>query len=148
MGVILEAIGRGPVAVDTAIFVYFIEEHPVYGPLVEPLFRAIDAGKLAAVTSAVTLLEVLVVPFRVGDAVLAARYEALLTRSRGLRIVDLSRASLRNAARIRAASRVGTPDALQLAAAAETGCQALMTNDRRLPPLGGLRVLQLNDYVR
>jgi len=32
-------VGRGPVGVDTAIFIYFIEEHPRFLPLVEPLFR-------------------------------------------------------------------------------------------------------------
>lgn len=47
-------------------FIYFIEEHPIYLPLVEPLFEAIDAGELEAVTSSLTLLEVLVIPFRFG----------------------------------------------------------------------------------
>jgi len=39
------------------------------------------------VTSAVTLLEMLVVPHRANDAALAARYEALLTRSRGIHLI-------------------------------------------------------------
>jgi hypothetical protein len=35
-------LGRGPVGVDTAIFIYFIEERPQFLPLVEPLFRQAD----------------------------------------------------------------------------------------------------------
>jgi hypothetical protein len=40
-----------------------------------------------------TLLEVLVVPYRAGNRLLAERYEALLTRSRGIRLVDICRAT-------------------------------------------------------
>jgi len=38
-------LGRGPVGVDTAIFIYFIEEHPRFLPLVEPLFREVSQGR-------------------------------------------------------------------------------------------------------
>ena len=60
-------LGGGPVGADTAIFIYFIEEHPRFLPLVEPLFREVSAGRKELVTSALTLLEVLVVPYRSGD---------------------------------------------------------------------------------
>ncbi len=147
MGLIAD-LGDGPVAVDTALFIYFIEEHPRYLPLVEPLFLEIAQGRLTAVTSAVTLLEVLVIPYRVGDAELARRYEGLLTRSRGLTLIDATRDQLRAAAQLRGARpQMRTPDALQLAAALSARCTALVTNDRQIPPLPGLRVLQLNDYL-
>src|SRR5262249_40128797 len=89
---LIERVGSGPVALDTACFIYFIEEHPGYLSAVEPIFTAVAAGRIQAVTSALTLLEVLVVPYRAGDNRLAIRYEQLLTRSRGLRVVDLDRA--------------------------------------------------------
>jgi len=41
------------------------------------------------------LLEVLAVPFRDGDAHLAERYEQLITRSRGVRVMDVTRGALR-----------------------------------------------------
>jgi predicted nucleic acid-binding protein len=141
-------IGRGPIALDTAIFIYFIEEHPRFFPLVEPIFAGIDTARWEAVTSGLTLLETLVVPYRAGDAALAERYEALLTRSRGLRLVELDRSILRAAAQLRAVARVATPDALQLAAALSARCTAYLTNDRALPRVPGLRVLQLRDYAR
>ena len=78
---VIEEIGRGPVGLDTVVFIYFIEEHPRHLPLIEPLFTAIDAGTLEGVTSSLTLLETLVVPYRVGNVPLAERYEALLTKS-------------------------------------------------------------------
>lgn len=145
---LIEALGDGPVAIDTCLFIYFIEEHPDYLPGIESLFQQIADGKLAAVTSAITLLEVLVVPARTGDSELGLRYEALLTRSRGLTLVDLDRRQLRAAAQLRGSHPgIRTPDALQLAAALSARCTALITNDRQLPPLPTLRVLQLRDFL-
>jgi len=140
-------VGGGRVGIDTALFIYFIEEDSRFSALVEPLFAEADAGERELVTSALTLLEVLVVPFRTGNRLLAERYEQLLTRSRGIRIVDLSRNQLRDAAQLRAATGVKTPDALQLVAAAVCGCTSFVTNDRRIPSIAGTRVLQLSDYL-
>lgn len=139
-------LGPGPVAVDTAIFIYFIEEHPKFLPLIEPLFREVDRGHMELVTSALTLLEVLVVPYRTGDHLLAGRYESLLTCSRGVRIGDISRDLLRAAAQLRAATGVKTPDSLQLVAALAAGSTAFLTNDRDLPNIPGIRILQLRSY--
>jgi len=146
LGLITE-LGVGSVGLDTAIFIYFIEENPRFLPAIVPLFQEADQGKRELVTSALTLLEVLVVPYRAGNRLLAERYEALLTRSRGIRLVDLSHDQLRAAAQLRAATGVKTPDALQLVAAIGGGCTTFLTNDRRLPPVPGLRVVELTSYV-
>lgn len=144
---LMEALGRGPVAVDTAVFIYFAEEHPTFLPPARQLFTAVDRGETEVLTSEITLLEVLVVPYRAGNLPLAARYEALLTRSRGVRMVRLDRDQVRAAAQLRALHGVRTPDALQLAAALTARCSAFVTNDRRLPTLPGLPVVQLSDHA-
>ena len=147
MGLIAE-LGVGSVALDTAIFIYFIEEDRHFLPEIVPLFREADQGERELVTSALTLMEVLVVPYRAGNRVLAERYEALLTRSRGIRLVDLSRDQLRAAAQLRAATGAKTPDAFQLVAAISAGCTTFLTNDRRLPPIPGMRVMQLASFAK
>ena len=93
-------------------------------------------------------MEVLVVPYRAGNRSLAQRYEALLTRGRGIRLIDLSYDQLRAAAQLRGATGVKTPDALQLIAAISAGCSTFLTNDRRLPAIPGLRIVELNSYRR
>jgi predicted nucleic acid-binding protein len=138
-----ERLGPGRIAVDTSIFIHFIERHPGFLPDVAGLFREADSGRRELVTSSLTLLELLVVPYRTGDRQLAHRYEALLTASRGVTLVDISRDHLRTAAHLRAATRVRTPDALQLAVALSERCVAFVTNDRRLPALPGLRIVDL-----
>ena len=140
-------LGPGSVALDAAVFIYFIEEHPRFLPLIGPLFEDADRGARELVTSAITLLEVLVVPYRAGQRQLADRYEALLTRSRGIRLVDLTRDQLRAAAQLRATTGAKTPDALQLVAAISAGCHTFPTNDRRLPAIRGLKVKQLSSFL-
>jgi predicted nucleic acid-binding protein len=144
-----EDLGASPTALDTALFVYYIEENEAFLPLVvAPLFEDVAAGRREVVTSSLTLLEVLVVPYRSGNLALADRYEAHLSHSQGVRLVDISRAELRVAAQLRALHpSVRTPDALQLATALSSGCSTFVTNDRSLPPLRGLKVLELGDYL-
>lgn len=142
----MDDLGSERIGVDSAIFIYFIEAAPVWLPLITPLFRAADSGQRELITSSITLLEVLVVPYRANNDALAARYEALLTNSRGVRLIDVTRDQLRRASRLRASTGMRTPDALQLSAAQEAGCSAFLTNDRRLPAVPGLRILQLASY--
>jgi predicted nucleic acid-binding protein len=92
-------------------------------------------------------LEVLVVPYRMAHLGLAERYEALLTRSRGLKLLDLDRPLLKGAAQLRAAFKLKPPDALQISAALQANCRALLTNVRRIPAVPNLTILQLRDYL-
>jgi predicted nucleic acid-binding protein len=145
---LIEDVEPGPVALDTQVFIYFIEEQKQFLPLVKPLFEAIDQGTLRAATSGLTLMEVLVVPYRSGNSSLSDCYESLLTRSRGLRFVDVDRPLLKAAAQLRAAFKLKPPDAIQVAAALVANCGAFLTNDRRIPPIPGLKIFQLKNYLR
>ena len=55
------------VALDTSPFIFFIEKHATYADVLRPFFQAVDRGESRILTSAVTLLEVLVHPIRHGD---------------------------------------------------------------------------------
>lgn len=110
--------------------------------------RACGAEDDEVVTSSLTLLEVLVVAYRAGNLALAARYEAYLSQSRGVRMVEIGRPQLRMAAQLRALHpSIRTPDALQVAAALSAGCSGFVTNDRDLPTVSGLEVLRLRSYL-
>ena len=145
MGLLTE-IGEGPVALDSSIFIYFIERNPRYISAVRPIFQAMNEDRLRVVTSSLTLLETLVVPVRVGNAVVAHAYERFLTRGNDLHLVPLDLNLLRAAAHVRAVAGLKTPDALQVASALSAGCSTFLTNDGRIS-MPGLRVLQLEDYA-
>ena len=146
MGLIHD-VKPGPVALDTQIFIYLIEEEDRFLPIVKPLFEAIDRGQLVGVTSGLSLMEVLVVPYRSGNFALADRYESLLINSRGLRFIEVDRRLLKAAAQLRAAFKLKPPDAIQVAAALVGDCKSFLTNDRRIPAVPSLRILQVKNYL-
>jgi predicted nucleic acid-binding protein len=145
---LIDDLKPGPLALDTQILIYFIEEDGRYLPLIKPLFEAIDRGDLAAVTSGLSLMEVLVVPYRSGSAALADRYESLLTNSRGLRFIEVDRRLLKAAAQLRATFKLKPPDAIQVAAALVGNCKSFLTNDRRIPSIPGLKTFELRNYLQ
>lgn len=144
---IIDDIGHGPVCLDTCVFIYFIEENPQYIQPVGQVFEAINASQISAVTSGVTLLETLVIPLRANDFKLANRYRDFLTESDGLDLLELNQDLLYRGALIRAQFGLKTPDALQIAAAQAMNCTTFITNDRRLPKISGLKILQLSSYI-
>jgi len=131
------------VGLDTTPLIYFIEENPTYLDRLCPFFEAVDRGEFSVVTSVVTLLEVLVHPFRRGDPTLAQQYRDILLNARGLTTVLLSRDIAEEAAQIRATHNIRTPDAIQIATAIHEGASFFLTNDVRLHSLPGLKVLIL-----
>lgn len=144
---LLDALKPGPVGIDTAIFIYFIEEHPRYFYEVEALFQALEKGFVQGVTSGITLLETLIHPLRNRNQQLAQEYESILTQSRNLHLIELTIPLLRTAAQLRADTGMKTPDALQIAAALSMTCPVFVTNDRQLPQIESLRILQLEELA-
>lgn len=80
------------------------------------------------------------------DLELANQYEELLSESLGLKLIELERHLLRQAAELRANLGIKTPDAIQIAAALQANCKTFITNDRRLPKTPDLKILQLSDF--
>lgn len=126
------------VVVDTAPFIYLLEDHPDFAPQFQGLFEAQARGHLRIALSTITLAEILVGPLRHGQDTLARRYERALA---GFELVPVSAEVAATAARLRATSGLRLPDALQAATAIECGAVALVTHDRDFSRLQGLRVL-------
>lgn len=138
------------IALDTAPIIYFVEANAVYVSLVNAIFQEIDNGNLNAVTSTITLTEVLVHPFEKQLPVLQQQYTDLLLHSRHFTTILLDSAIAIRAAELRAQykfNNLRTPDAIQLAVALQEGCQAFITNDKRLQTVKELEVLVLDDYL-
>lgn len=133
------------VGLDTTPLIYFIEENPTYLDMIHPFFEAMDRGEFSVVTSIVTLLEVLVHPFRRGDTSLAQQYRDVLLDAENLTTIFLSQDIAEEAARIRAVHNIRTPDAIQMATAIHEGASFLLTNDAGFPSLPGLSVVVLDE---
>ena len=144
----IDSLRGSVVGLDTTPFIYYTEEHPIYLKIVDPVFEAIVHGELFAVTSIVTLLEVLVHPIRLGNSKRAQKYRDLLFDTEGVKTVLLSQEIAEEAARLRAFQSIHVADSIQMATALKEGASFFLTNDKRLPSLPGLQVLVLDELIK
>jgi predicted nucleic acid-binding protein len=135
------------IGLDTMSVIYYVEANPTYLPLMDVIFDRIDEGNIAGVASTITLLEVLVQPLRRGTSDIADQYRDLLTDSANFEILPLTEAVAETAADLRARYNLRTADSVVAATAIQAGCQALVTNDDRLPRVTELRIISLSDIT-
>lgn len=133
------------VGLDSAPLIYFIEQNPTYLEMMRLFFRTLNQGEFRAVTSVVTLPEVLVYPLRQGNTILAQQYRDILFNAEGLTTIQVSPDIAEVAAQLRAIHNLRTPDAVQMATAICEGASFFLTNDARLSSLPGLEVLVLEE---
>lgn len=141
----VEALHGQLVGLDTAPLIYFIERHPTYRPKVRPFFQALADGKLRVVTPNITLLEVLVHPYRHNNQALQRQYRDILLHATGLRMIPLSHTIADEAAKLRAEHNLLAADAIQIATTLLAGASAFLTNDRHFPALANLQLLIVDD---
>lgn len=148
MASLSSAITGKTVAFDTAPLIYYIEEHPTYLTVADELYQSFDEGLAHGMTSVLTLLEVLVKPFREGRQTLADEYCDLLLHSAGIVPMPLDEKISVRAAELRAkCARLRTPDAIQIATAMEHGADFIVTNDDEWMGLTEIQILMLKHFV-
>jgi predicted nucleic acid-binding protein len=145
--VILNALHGERVYLDTNVFIYALEGYPDFVDELTELFENFDDGNLRAVTSELTLAEVLVRPFIDGNVERQTAYQQVLQSSEALEVVTVSRDVLIEAARLRSVSTLRLPDAIHGATARLTGCETFLTNDRRLLAIPGIEVILLSEVI-
>jgi predicted nucleic acid-binding protein len=99
-------------------------------------------------TSTITMLEVLVQPYRDSDQERVDSFYALLSTYPHFRWVDTSLQIADRAAQLRAKFNLKTPDAIQAATAIASAATGFISNDpifRRLPDL---QIMILDDLLR
>jgi len=124
------------IAVDTNVCIYFLRASSSRFRAVRDVFQAIANGDVEMRVPDVVRMELLVRPYRSGQAAEMNEVHALLAR--GSRC-GLGPSAIDLAARIRAATRLRTADALVVGSAAVGGCTAIVGND------AGFR--ELNDII-
>lgn len=131
------------VFLDTAPLIYFIESHSPYQEKLNDIFAQNSSGQFVFLTSAITLLEVLVKPLKDGRTKLADQYKKILTEASGFRIMDVSSSVAIKAAELRAMYSLKTPDAIQLAVCITHDADYFLTNDERLKSVKEVNIVTL-----
>ncbi|HOE12164.1 MAG TPA: type II toxin-antitoxin system VapC family toxin [bacterium] len=133
------------VYLDTNVFIYHLIGYQPLRPQLDTVFGLIDREEYRAVTSELTLAEILVKPFRDGNSDQQTQCRALLESNSQIELHPITRSILISAARIRAESTLTLADAIHLATAQTAGRTILLTNDSRLGMAGGIEVVLLPD---
>ncbi|MEP6888338.1 MAG: PIN domain-containing protein [Nitrospirales bacterium] len=123
---------RERIGLDTNLFIYFLEDHPRYGSWCASLFDLIERGHNPAVTSTVTLLELLVQPYRDQKEELALKIFALASSYPKIEWIPVTMNLADRAAELRARYRLSMPDAIQVATAIGHKATRFYGNDRSL----------------
>ena len=124
-----------------------MEDHPTYKDLVNPIFDWLEEPRSRAVTSTITMLELLVQPYRLSDIDRVNRFYALLSTYPHLEWVAPTLEIADLGAKLRGEQGLRTPDALQAATAISSRATGFMSNDAAFQKVPGLDVLLLDDLL-
>lgn len=134
------------IALDASPLIYLLDGDGPRADIAAAIVDAIADEVVQGALASVGLSEVLVGWAIRGDG-LGFERVADSIRGLGLEIVSLDPSIAEDAAWIRGRTGVGLADAIHLASAIEARATAFITNDRRLPALRDLEIVQIDDLV-
>lgn len=139
---------RSRVYLDANVFIAAFEHGGAHSDHAWWLLEAVDRGTIVALTSEISLAEVLVKPLEIGAEAIAEAYNNMLVSGPGFEVLPVRRDILIEAARTRARrGSVRLPDAIHMASARMSSCRFLVSDDRRIPSSDDLRVLRLTPFT-
>jgi predicted nucleic acid-binding protein len=117
-------MGLSKIFFDTNVFIYMVEESGNRGARIRKILERMSERRDELLTSTLTLGES-------NNESLADRYEKILSTP-GVSVLPFDRSCARIYARLRQDRGLKSPDAIQLACAANARCDLFLTNDDRL----------------
>lgn len=133
------------VFLDTAPVIYFVEKNPEFSAKIQPIFSKLDEGTLTAVVSPITLPECLVLPYKIPNPDIAQIFSDLLVNSGSVLFYPIDEVIADKAADLRARYNLTLTDALQLAVALQSQCDAFLTNDTDLKRVTEIPIIVLSE---
>lgn len=135
------------VGLDTAPLIYFIEDVAPYADLLEPVFELLGSHRLHAVTSTLTLAEILTKPLAEKKYGLVDEIKFTLKSFATLTLVPVDEKLAEAAALVRVRYAIRLPDAVQVAAAIQGEATLFLTNDKRLKRVDAFEVLVPAEFI-
>ena len=136
---------RGNLYFDSNAFIYSADHVVPYDALLDEIWDRARQGLCAIVTSELTLMEVLVKPFKTNSAILENIFRELLQDSTETTLIPITIPILERAARIRSTISIKTPDAIHAATGLIAACTHFITNDNDFRRVAGLPVTLVSE---
>lgn len=133
---------------DTMVFIYHFEENQTYSPLTFSIFESLEKGNFQAITSILTLLEILVKPKKENNSLLTERYKLLFETFPNLQVKEINENIADIASSLRANYNISTPDAIQIATSIGAKADIFITNDATLKKITEIKVLLLSEMLK
>lgn len=134
---------------DVNVFIYALEptqDMQAYFVTVTQLFEMAVAKKIVAITSELTLAEVLVGAYK-NNLPLVALYEEMISDRAELSVYPIDRKILMTAALLRSEQKTALADAIHVATALTHSADFFITQDKRLQTAEGLQKLTLDSLL-
>lgn len=129
------------VALDTNVFIYYYRQSPDFIFYADKVFTLLAENKLKAITSLLTLAELL--SFKAPEGKIKELEDSFLGTP-NLSIAPFDQVVAKDAARIRRVYNFRLPDAIQLATALRARVKVFITNDQRLSQFKELQIFSLS----
>ena len=134
------------IGIDSMCFIYHLEGNEFYGELTRQLFSQLQRNKLAAVTSVLTIAEILAFEKLQKDRILFEDTKTKLRETPNLDIISVDEVISEVAAILKYKYSISLPDAIQIATAVVSGQEVFVTNDRQLKKVKEIKVIILDDF--
>jgi predicted nucleic acid-binding protein len=138
---------KSQIVISKKIRKRLVEDVTPYADLLRPIFERLESHALGAVTSTITLAEIVTKPLLDKNFTLVDEIKFTIKSFATLSMVAVDEELAEAAALIRARHAIRLPDALQIAAAIKGEATVFMTNDKRLKKVDGVEVVVLSDYL-
>ena len=139
---------RPRVYLDSNVFISAYENNGARSDHAWWLLHSIEDGEFIAVTSEITLAEVLVRPVEERDYALSRQYQDVISPAEYLEVSKVTRPILLEAAALRSVRRaLRLPDAIHVASARLSGCRHIVSDDQRLTSTPGLELVHLGPHT-
>ena len=136
----------GSIYLDTSAIIYSVERIDPYLTLLAPAWQQAESGQVVLVCSELAIAETLVRPIRERDLDLEAAFRNVFAAPE-VQVVPTTRRLWEEAARLRAATGLKTPDALHAVTALQAECALFITNDPDFRRVDELPVTILDDLL-
>ncbi len=139
------------VYIDTNVFIYFLAHEGAMHQVVAPIMQACASRTIFGFTGELVIAEVMVHPYRSGDASLIARFKSFFRQKNFLSIADHEPRFFDEAAMIAGQQRLKLMDAIHYRTAIEAGCRFFVTHDKdfnAIESTASMEVIRLTDLAK
>lgn len=112
--------------------------------MVYPFLEALINGEVIGYTGDAVIAETMVQPYKLGNIAMIEQFKAFFAQDDFLTILSHDDKAFDLAAKISGTKGMKLVDSLHMATALQAGCDYLITHDKGIKPVDGIRIVQLS----